>query len=216
MSAAVSIVDYDVGNLLSVWRAVERCGAVPNLVTEAEGILGADRLILPGVGAFGDCVAALRERRLVEPLLAFAASGKPMLGICVGMQMMLESSGEFGRHAGLGIIPGTVEAIPRTNAAGARHKVPHIGWSDLEPPRGANDDRWAGSVLADVPPGSPAYFVHSYTAVPADPGHRLADAYYNGCLVAAAVRRDNVTGTQFHPEKSGHVGLRIISAFLAA
>lgn len=216
MSTTVSIVDYDVGNLLSVWRAVEKCGAAPAMVSDGAGILAAERLILPGVGAFGDCIAALRARDLVEPLLEYARTGKPMLGICVGMQMMLEWSGEFGHHAGLGIIAGTVDAIPPANAAGVRHKVPHIGWSDLELPRGANDNRWAGSVLAEVPPGTPAYFVHSFTAVPADPSHRLADAYYNGCLVAAAVRRENVTGTQFHPEKSGEVGLRILSAFLAA
>ena len=211
----VVIADYGVGNLLSVRRAVDRCGGEARVTSSASEIGDADRLVLPGVGAFGDCMAALRRAELVEPVLSFIESGRPMLGVCVGMQILFDDSDEFGSHDGLGLIPGVVRAIPATSADGRRHKIPHTGWTRLEVPAEASPDRWPGTVLADMKLGSAAYFVHSYTAHPADPAHRLADAHYGGHRVAATVIKDNMTGTQFHPEKSGPVGLRMLERFLA-
>ena len=211
----VVIVDYGVGNLRSVQRGIDRCGGEARVTANASEIRSARRLVLPGVGAFGDCVVALRRAGLIEPVLSFIESDRPMLGICVGMQIMFDESDEFGRHEGLGVIPGVVRAIPGENAVGRPHKIPHAGWTRLEVPTEAPPDHWRNTMLTDTEPGASAYFVHSYTAYPVDPIHRLADAHYGGHRVAAAVARDYVTGTQFHPEKSGPVGLRMLERFLS-
>ena len=208
----VIVVDYGVGNLLSVARALQTVGGQIELSGDPARIAAADRLVLPGVGAFGDCMAELGRRNLVEPVLRFAASGKPMLGICVGMQVLMEGSEEFGPHGGLALIPGRVSRIPATGTEGAPHKVPHIGWNPLLPK--PNSSAWQGTIFNDVEPGATCYFVHSFTAVPADDSHRLADATYGGRVISAAVRKGNVFGTQFHPEKSGPVGLQILKNFL--
>jgi glutamine amidotransferase len=130
------------------------------------------------------------------------------------MQMLFDESEEFGRHAGLGVVPGRVEAIERTTADGIPHKLPHIAWSALELPAGAPEGWWGGTMLEMIPVGTAAYFVHSFTAVPADSRHRLADAHYNGRRISAAVRKGRVVGTQFHPEKSAALGLRMLRRFL--
>lgn len=213
MSKKVVIVDYGVGNLLSVARAFERCGANVVLAEDAATISGASRLVLPGVGAFGDCVSALRARGLDHAVLEHVAKGRPLLGICVGMQMLLDASEEFGRHEGLGIIPGVVVAIPNVDTEGRPLKVPHIGWSPLVRSE-AGEVSWEDTPLEKLMPRSTAYFVHSFHAQPAMNEHRLADALYGGHRITAAVRRDAVVGTQFHPEKSGAVGLNIVRDFL--
>ena len=214
MNKTVTIVDYGMGNLLSVTRAVAHCGARPRISESADEIAKAECLILPGVGAFADGMAGLRQRGLVETLIDYASSGRPLLAICLGMQMLLDESAEFGLCNGLGVVPGRVEAIPATSSDGAPHKVPHIGWADLRPPSETANGRWSGTVLAGLESGVSAYFVHSFTAMPDDPRHRLADADYNGRRITAAIRRGNVYGTQFHPEKSGPAGLRIMDNFL--
>ena len=137
-----------------------------------------------------------------------------MIGICVGMQMLFDVGEEFGEHCGLGLIPGRVSGIPDTDVKGRPQKIPHIGWTPIDIPEGANDDRWAGSILDGTPRGTALYFVHSYTAHPANAVHRLADADYGGRQISAVVRKDNVFGTQFHPEKSGPDGLNILRRFL--
>lgn len=209
----VLVADYGVGNLLSVCRAFEACGASVDLTGDADRIARAERLVVPGVGAFGDCMGELRRRGLVEPLRGFVASGRPMLGICVGMQMLMEVGEEFGEHEGLGVVPGRVRAIPGTRADGQPHKIPHIGWSELLMPPSTNS--WDGTILEGVEPGSTCYFVHSFTAEPLDERNRLADCDYHGRRISAALRAGNVFGTQFHPEKSGETGLRILRNFLA-
>jgi glutamine amidotransferase len=157
----------------------------------------------------------LQRRELVQPVKAYAASGRPMLGICVGMQILLTESEEFGRHEGLGLIPGKVVAIPRTDADRQPHKIPHIGWTALDIPRGRNEASWSGTVFDGLEPGvSAAYFVHSFTAQPDKITNRLADSYYGGQLISAAIVQDNIVGVQFHPEKSGLIGLQILSRFL--
>lgn len=211
MKPVATVVDYGMGNLLSVCRAIERCGATPRLPRSPSDIADAERLILPGVGAFKDGMDGLRERRLVELVRAFCASGRPFLGICLGMQMMMEASEEFGRHAGLGLIPGTVVEIPRVSN-GAQRKIPHIGWNALRP----TGVPWEGTLLSGLTPGTASvYFVHSYAVKPADPSCVLADCLYDGCRIPAAVQAGPLHGCQFHPEKSGETGLAIIRNFLA-
>lgn len=210
----VAIADYGVGNLRSAQRAFAHCGARADLTSEPAAIAAADLLVLPGVGAFAHCMRSLEACGLIEPVKHFVASGRPIMGICVGMQMLFEGSEEFGRHSGFGFLPGWIKRIPDLNAHGEPHRIPHIGWNALSPPIESNDGSWSGTILDAVQPGTEVYFVHSYTAWPDNVQHRLADADYGGCRISAAVRKDNIFGTQFHPEKSGPAGLRIIDGFL--
>jgi len=209
----VVVVDHGIGNLLSVRRAFEHCEATVDLSRDPDRVAGADRLVLPGVGAFGDVMMALRKFRLVDPILRYAERDRPFLGICVGLQVMMDSGTEFGAHDGLGLIPGRCLAIPPTSADGTPHKIPHIGWNKLIKP--ATCGGWEGTVLEGVRPASAVYFVHAFTAEPDDDDHRLADSDYNGRRVAAALQRGTLFGCQFHPEKSGPVGLLIIDRFLS-
>ena len=208
----VAVIDYGVGNLLSVSRALEHCGARVRVTSEVEVILASSRVVLPGVGAFSDGIAALRAHGLDSVVHKVAAAGTPLLGICLGMQMLFDESAEFGATAGLGLIPGHVVQIPGTDTAGQSHKIPHIGWNELILP--AHQDPWGSGLLADVDPGDAVYFVHSFMAQPASAAHRVADCSYGGIPISAAVKRGNVLGCQFHPEKSGDVGLRILNNFL--
>jgi glutamine amidotransferase len=211
MSAVVTIVDYGSGNLLSVARAFERCGAAVTVSSDPASIEKAERLVLPGVGAFADGIAGLRSRGLVEPVLSHAGSGRPLLGICLGMQMLAGASEEFGLHDGLGLVPGRVVRVPSQSTTGERLKIPHIGWSELVP---APNAEWRGSMLDDTPPNKAIYLVHSFHLVPDDPRDLLAQCLYGGHALTAAVRRNAVMGCQFHPEKSAEAGLRILARFL--
>ena len=210
MAARVVVVDYGLGNVLSVTRAFDRVGAEPLLSSDPGSVEKADRLVLPGVGAFRGGMAGLAAAGLTEAVLRFAERGRPFLGICLGMQMMLDVSEEFGNHAGLGIIPGRVIPVPAQGKDGTPHKIPHIGWNELVP-AGAG---WDGTILKDLPSKAAVYFVHSFMAKPRDPAHRLADCDYNGQRVGAVIRRDHLYGCQFHPEKSGSVGLKILDNFM--
>ncbi len=208
----VVVIDYGMGNLFSVRRALEVSGATDIEVTPDPSRLAvADRVVLPGVGAFVDGMAGLTAGGFVPAIHAYVASGKPLLGICLGMQMLMDDSEEYGLTPGLGLIPGRVRAMARDRADGTRRKLPSIGWAPLRM-GGANG--WDGSVLSHLAPGTPVYFLHSFHAEPAQPQHLLADYAYDGLSVTAAIRRGNVTGAQFHPEKSGPAGLSIIKAFV--
>jgi imidazole glycerol-phosphate synthase subunit HisH len=208
----VTIVDYGMGNLFSVRRGLEKSGAEVRFAETAAQVEAAERLVLPGVGAFADGMSGLRERGLDDAVRRFASTGRPLLGICLGMQMLLSRSEEFGANDGLDLIPGDVVAIPATTSAGAPHKIPHIGWNSLERSAGAD---WKGSIFETTPDKAAVYLVHSFTAVPTDPRHRLADCHYNGRLISAAVRSGNVYGCQFHPEKSGAIGLGVLAEFVS-
>lgn len=210
--SAVTIIDYGTSNLLSVVRAFTHCGARVTVTRDPDKVAAASRLVLPGVGAFARSMEGVNKSGLADPVRKFVSSGKPFLGICVGMQMMLGSGEEFGYHDGLGIIPGTVKAIPRLNSDGIRHKIPHIGWAPLTAPE--TPAQWHGTILSSTTPDDAFYFVHSFTAWPGDDNDRIADADYNGCRIAAVVRHGNAYGCQFHPEKSGPAGLRVINSFL--
>ena len=210
-SPIVTVVDYGTGNILSVTRALEHVGA-STIVTDSPTVIDrAQQILLPGVGAFGKAMEELHSRGLVGPLQDFANSGRPFLGICLGMQLMMEQSNEFGRHEGLGLVSGSVEEIPRNGADGRAHKIPHIGWNALTAP---SRERWDESCLRNTAPGTSMYFVHSFTVVPSDIGDRLADTDYDGCKISAAIKRGNLTGFQCHPEKSGPAGLAILSTFI--
>jgi len=207
----VTVVDYGIGNLYSVCRALERCGGEVTLSGDASQIEAAPHLVLPGVGAFSDGMRGLQERGLIDPVQRYATSGRPLLGICLGMQMLASVSEEFGCHEGLGLIPGQVVAVPNKTTDGQAQKIPHIGWNGLVPAAGA---LWGDSILKETPEGTAVYLVHSYSVVPDDPGHRLADCLYGGHRIATAIRRGPVVGCQFHPEKSGEAGLAILAQFL--
>lgn len=212
MADKVTIVDYGVGNLLSARRAFEHMGAQVIATSSPEGVLAAERLVLPGVGAYGDCVGELARRGLIDPLQRYAATGRPLLGICVGMQMLFEASDEFGETAGLNLLAGRVARLPDCDLDGRPLRVPNIGWAPLE--AGAGYGATAAPLIPETLLGRSVYFVHSFAARPRDEADTLAICRFGGHPVVAAVQRGPVMGTQFHPEKSGKVGLSIIRSFI--
>ena len=209
----ITVIDYGMSNLLSVKNGFEHFGAEVRITGDPADVLAAEALVLPGVGAFRDGMAGLRAHGLIEPIRQKAAGGTPLLGICLGMQMLFDASEEFGDYAGLGLIPGRVVRIPELDTGGAPQRVPHICWDPLYPAGGR--DSFAGTVLSHVKPGDECYFIHSYEAKPANDADRLADTVYGGRRICAVTARGNVLGTQFHPEKSGEVGLGILKNYLA-
>ena len=211
MSTEVVIIDYGICNLFSVRRAFEHCGASVTVSDDPHTLASAPRLVLPGVGAFADGMRGLNERGLDRVVVDYAASGRPLMGICLGMQMLATLSEEFGEHRGLDIIPGRVASIPRFAPDGKPYKVPHVGWADLQ--TGDHSRDWRDSILDGLAPGDAVYLTHSFAVQPEDESHRLAYCNYNGAQVTSAIRKKNVYGVQFHPEKSGTVGMRIISNF---
>lgn len=211
MTNKVTVADYGTGNLLSVCRALEYCGAEVMLASTAQQVVAADRLVVPGVGSFAACMEGLRRTGLDDAICRHASAGRPLLGICVGMQMLFEASEEFGNHAGLALLAGQVFRIPATCRDGTPHKVPHIGWNAIHP---VDERSWHNTILESVTPGSAAYFVHSFTAAPTQTEVRLANADYDGCRITATVSRNNIHGCQFHPEKSAAVGLAILGKFM--
>jgi glutamine amidotransferase len=195
------IVDYGMGNLRSVQKAFERFGHAALISSDPDAVGSAARLVLPGVGAFRDAIARLRQAGLVAPLLDHLRSDRPFFGICLGLQLLFRVSHEDGRHEGLGFFDGEVVRFPRLPGL----KVPHMGWNQLRVVRRAPP-------LAGVAAGSAVYFVHSYYPVPVDTGIVSAEADYPSPF-AAAVWRENVFATQFHPEKSQGVGLEMLRRF---
>ena len=207
----VAVIDYGVGNMLSVQRGLERCGAKVILTADLERILAAKRVVLPGVGAFANAMQALERKGLLAVIREIVRCQIPLLGICLGMQLLLEESEEFGVTAGLGLIPGRVIPIPSVAVNGEPLKNPHIGWNELIP---RSPSSWKGSCLEGHRADEAMYFVHSFMAVPSDPTLRLADCSYGGHQIAAVIKQKNITGCQFHPEKSGKCGLAFLRRFL--
>ena len=198
----IAIIDYGVGNLRSVQKAFEAVGQQAEVTSDKAVIEAASHVVLPGVGAFGAAAATLRSHGLEDVARDAALSGRPFLGICVGMQILFDVSFEYGEHAGLGLLPGSVVSFDTTNPLA---KVPQIGWNAIE---------WQkdNSLTAAVPSGSMAYFVHSFYCKPLESSDVLATTFH-GIGYASAVQRGNITGVQFHPEKSGDVGLALIRAW---
>ena len=209
----ITIVDYGVGNLLSLKRGLEHCGGQVILTSKPEVIMAAERLVLPGVGAFASAMRTLRERDLVQAIRKFGEKGAPLLGICLGMQLLLDESEEFGLTKGLGLVAGRVIPVPETTTSGERLKIPHIGWNGLVLTESGNN--WKGTLLQDNRPGDAAYFVHSYMVELSEPKYLLADCLYGGLRISAVIAHNQIMGCQFHPEKSGNVGLKILKRFCA-
>ena len=199
----ITIIDYGVGNLFSLCSSFRYIGEEVRVTSDRREIEGADRLVLPGVGAFADARQKLRESGLDEVILREAERGKPLFGICLGMQMLFDRSYEYGVHDGLGLIRGSVRPISEVIPAG--YKIPHIGWNALS----FGESRHP--LFASLSEGDHVYFVHSYYG--ADCAESVIATAEYGAPLTAAVARDNVMGTQFHPEKSGEVGLRILREF---
>ena len=199
----IAIVDYGVGNLFSLKSSLRAVGGDPVVSGDPELLLKADKILLPGVGAFGDAAEKLRRSGLSQVVTEQAAKGTPLLGICLGMQLLFEKSYEYGEHPGLNLIPGTVAPIGDSIPSGL--KIPHIGWNGLQFPEKRSP------LFEDLNPGDHVYFVHSYAAVDCEPYVSARTEY--GSLLTAAAEKDNVFGCQFHPEKSGPVGLKILKAF---
>lgn len=207
----VTIIDYGVGNLLSVKRGLEHCGAKVVLTSDASLILSSQRVVLPGVGAFPNAMDKLQKLNLVSVIKELAILGTPLLAICLGMQLLMDESEEFGLTPGLGLISGRVVPVPDMTAEGASQKIPHIGWSSLYD--SSKNSNWVGTLLQDNKLGDSAYFVHSYMAQTASPKNRVAHAVYGGHSISAVISKNRITGCQFHPEKSGEVGLKILRRF---
>ena len=201
----IAIVDYGVGNLFSLTCSFRSLGAEVTVTGDPDVIRSAGKIVLPGVGAFGDAAELLRKSGLDQVVIEEANRGKPLLGICLGMQLLFDKSLEYGEHPGLGLIPGRVVSMEPVVPAG--YKVPHIGWNALHFPK----NKPVSPLFRHIREGDCVYFVHSYYATDCD-GDLIATAEY-GPELTAAVARDNVMGTQFHPEKSGAVGLNILRAF---
>jgi len=210
---AVTIVDYGMCNLLNVARAFEHSGAAVTVTEDPAEALKAERLVVPGVGAFRESMQEVERRGFGDAIRTYAATQRPLFGICVGMQILFDASEEFGEHAGLGLLPGRVRAVPAVTVDGKPQRVPHIGWNHLVEPEGGRD--WRGTLLAPIVGAHPAvYFVHSFSAHPERAEDRLADCLYGGHRISASVQRGNLMAAQFHPERSGEAGLALVRHFL--
>ena len=201
----IAIVDYGVGNLFSLQSSLKAVGGDPVVSGDSEVLRQADKILLPGVGAFGDAAEKLDRSGLSQVVKDKAGQGTPLLGICLGMQLLFEKSYEYGEYAGLGLIPGAVTAME--GRIPQELKIPHIGWNGLIFP----ETRERCPLFQNLSQGDHVYFVHSYSAVDCEASVAALTEY--GALLTAAVQKDNIFGCQFHPEKSGPVGLKILDAF---
>lgn len=204
----VGVLDYGSGNLKNVCRAIEYLGFQHTVVTTPADVLKVDKLMIPGVGAFKVAMEQLNKMKLIEPIKEVANKGTPVLGICLGMQLLFEKSSEFGISEGLGLLSGSVNLIPSFGLYGHRLKVPHIGWNALIL------DHRDSEIVKNVQPDDTAYFVHSYRAENYRAEDLVAHCIYDGLILPAVVRKNNIIGCQFHPEKSGELGLAIFENFL--
>lgn len=209
--ASVAIVDYELGNLFSVKMACAAAGLDAHITSDRDAILKADAVILPGVGAFGDAMAALESRDLVSVLRDVAARETPVFGVCLGMQLLMSETQEFGRHRGLGLIEGDVVMLDGRVEGSRPLKVPHIGWNRVEP----GTAPWEGTPLESVTPGTFMYFVHSYVARPADDRVVVSRTAFGAHSFCSSVQHGSVFACQFHPERSGTDGLQLYRTFAA-
>jgi glutamine amidotransferase len=209
----IAVIDYGVGNLLSVKRAFEYLGAKVKISSDPDVILAATHVVLPGVGAFPNAIKKLETNGLDLVVKEVASSGTALLAICLGMQLLMQESDEFGLTAGLALVPGRVEAIPEFSISGEDLKVPHIGWNALRPE--SETENWKETILQEVNIGDFVYFVHSFMVKPTHSSNILAEALHGGHKIAAVISKDNIVGCQFHPEKSGENGLKILRRFIS-
>jgi imidazole glycerol-phosphate synthase subunit HisH len=210
-SRKIVILDYNVGNLFSVKHAFETLGIDSEITNSKEKILNADGLVLPGVGAFGDAMQSLKHLDLVIPILEFANSGKPLMGVCLGMQLLLERSEEFGNTDGLGLIKGEIKKFPST-INDKSIKVPQIGWNTIF--NNEHNSHWDRSPLSSIPQNSFMYFVHSYYCELKNENSILSKTNYEGLEYCSSIQQDNIFAVQYHPEKSARPGLSIYRNWL--
>lgn len=211
-SERVAIVDYGLGNLYSVKHACAHVGLSATITSSTSDILAADAIILPGVGAYGDAMGTLGKLGLITVIQDYVAAGRPLVGICLGMQLLMSGSDEFGQRKGLGIIPGRVVRFEDPVAGDRQLKVPQIGWNGIyrmPASTSAGVDPWTGTVLETVADGESMYFVHSYVVRPTDPGVVLSTTRYGNIEFCSSLKYKNVVACQFHPERSGPEGLKI-------
>lgn len=197
----IVVVDYGMGNLRSVQKGFENVGSTAVISRDPAEIQKADRLVLPGVGAFPECMRNLGRFDLIDPILEFVRSGRPFLGICLGLQLLFDESEEFGTHAGFKVVPGKVKAFDKKMGL----KIPHMGWNQVT-------FRKEAPIFRDIPDGSYFYFVHSYYVLPEFPDDIAAVSEY-GITFTCAVAKDNIFAVQFHPEKSQEIGLKVLQNF---
>jgi glutamine amidotransferase len=212
MKTAV-IIDYGLGNLFSIQQAFNHVGLHTVITADNETIRKADALILPGVGAFGNAMEYLSQQDLIPEINTFVATGKPFMGICLGMQLLFTESEEFGIHKGLNLIEGKVVRFPVADVHDQPLKVPQIQWNTIGRQPGQS---WDNTPLKHVPEHTYMHFVHSYYTIPDDPARILSTTEYGGIRYASAVHKDNITGFQYHPEKSGQYGLQIYRDWAAS
>lgn len=209
----VAIIDYEMGNLFSVQRACEHVGLHPIATSDKANIIECDAVILPGVGAFGDAMRNLKRLDLISILRDFIQSGRPFLGICLGLQLLFTESEEFGNHKGLDIINGRVIRFSDIDKRGQKIKVPHVGWNRILHHTHAAGDLGEGTLLRGIKNGEFMYFVHSYYCMPEDAGPLLSTTIYEDIEFCSGVSKENLSAFQFHPEKSAHEGLKIYHNF---
>ena len=209
---SVVVVDSGIVNLKSVIRALAFVGASIHTTSDYKRVLAADRVILPGVGAFPSGMSELTASGLDDTMKEVAYMGKPILGICLGMHMLLEFSEEHGRHAGLGLVKGSVVEIPSETEGIKKRKIPHVGWSALS--GSLEPHKWNDSCLGNLPEGTFCYFSHSFMALPVNADAVIATINYEGISIVSALQHENIVGIQFHPELSGPAGLRILKSFM--
>lgn len=207
-----AIIDYALGNLFSVKQACEHVGLSAVITCEKSEILKSDALILPGVGAFGDAMNNLRRLDLIKSIKKSIGDGKPFLGICLGMQLLMSESEEFGLHQGLNIIKGRVVKFPFAKEA-PENKVPQVGWNQIFRPGSLKQGDWANSFLKGISQGAYMYFVHSFYVKPCRQEIVLSQTSYNGIKYCSSLQQKNILACQFHPEKSGPKGLRVYQNF---
>ncbi|MGB8192552.1 MAG: imidazole glycerol phosphate synthase subunit HisH [Chitinophagaceae bacterium] len=211
MSKKVVIIDYHLGNLFSVQQACRHLGADAQISSDKNDLIAADYAILPGVGAFGDAMQNLHDLDLVNPIHDFIQSGKPFMGVCLGLQLLFSESEEFGAHKGLNIIEGTTRRFPPLSTEGQVLKIPQIEWNQVSRYNGNN---WEHSPLQQCSDGEYMYFVHSYYVTPVQEKYILSTTTYGGLTYCSSIAHENVFACQFHPERSGAKGLKIYSSFL--
>ena len=205
----ITIIDYGCGNILNLVRAINFLGYKVEVTNDKKKILNSSHVILPGVGAFGNAMQQLKKYDLQNTIFEYTKLNKPLFGICLGMQILLTKSYEFGKHEGLGLIKGEVLKI--SNKTDKKIKIPHVGWNEIYPIN--NEKKWENKILKNLTAGTNFYFVHSYVCFTKNPNSTVAVCNYSNISIPAVVAENNVFGCQFHPEKSGEDGINIIKNF---
>ena len=208
----VVVIDLGIGNLMSIIRALEYFGAKVVVTSDSQTILNSSHVVLPGDGAFNFAMEQIKKRNLLKTLKNFSDSKSNLLGICIGMQILFDKSSEFKNTDGLGLISGKVVPIPSKSKEGSKLTIPHMGWNNLH--KAEHLKNWSNTLLEDNKVMDEMYFIHSYMAVPSNLSNRIADCIYGGYKLAAVVMKNNIVGCQFHPEKSGKLGLKILKKFI--